>query len=245
LIENGWDPVHAYLKLFLDLTKAGKPFDGITNKNLRDFGSQLKPYDGLPGFFQHLRKWSKEPPFGDLDIEISYYVVSGGFEEIIRGCDTISKNLNEFYGCRLAGDTPTGQVKYIMRAISFTEKTRYIFEIHKGILKRQSDKNPMLVNKEVKKDKRPVPFKHMIYVGDGLTDIPCLSLIKHNYGYGIAIMHKDSAKREVFEDLIKEQRATSYHSPNYKKDSDLTGVIKAIISGVYKDLVLIDGGFTQ
>ena len=54
-------------------------------------------------------------------------------------------------------------------------------------------------------DKRPIPFNHMIYIGDGLTDVPCLSLIQKYGGAGIGIIHEDkvdklaAARRQTFQ----------------------------------------------
>jgi hypothetical protein len=46
----------------------------------------------------------------------------------------------------------------------------------------QSKTMPQLVNQAVEQDRRPVPFRNMIYIGDGLTDIPCFSLVGNNHG---------------------------------------------------------------
>jgi phosphoserine phosphatase len=245
LVNDGWDPVHAYLKLFFDLTKPGKPFEGITNNDLRKFGNKLKPYPGVADFFDQIKKWTQES-FGELDIDVEYWVISGGLEEIINGCELISKKLRAFWGCRLEGDTPSGPVKYIKRSISFTEKTRYVFEINKGLLKKQTDKNPLLVNKEI--TERPIDFRNMIYIGDGITDVPCLSLIKNFKGAGIGIIDEKKitklgkAKREVFQDLVNERRAISYHFPNYKDGSELTSIIKTIISNRCSTIILNEDG---
>ena len=243
LIEKGWDPVHAYIKLFLDLTKPGEPFHGFKNKDFLEFGSTLELYSGLPEFFDQLSDWMYSK-FSELDIEITYWVISGGFEEIIKGCTPISSKLKSFWGCRLASDKKDGPIKHITRTISFTEKTRYIFEINKGIKKNLSDKNPMLVNKEIPEEKRAIPFENMIYIGDGSTDIPCLSLIKSMNGAGIGIMHKDrinkisAAKRETFQDLISQKRAISYHYPDFTEDSELVSMIKTILSNRCSTIIL-------
>lgn len=37
------------------------------------------------------------------------------------------------YGCQLGGETETSELKYIKRCVTFTEKTRFLFEINKGL----------------------------------------------------------------------------------------------------------------
>ena len=41
---------------------------------------------------------------------------------------------------------------------------------------------------------RPIPFENMIYIGDGLTDVPSMALIKAN-GHAISVYPKDSKEQ--------------------------------------------------
>ena len=43
------------------------------------------------------------------------------------------------------------------------------------------------INEYVPEEDRPIPFKRMIYFGDGETDIPCMKMVKANGGYSIAV----------------------------------------------------------
>ncbi len=176
LIGAGFDPTHAYLKLLLDNIGPGKPLGELTNEKLREFGQKLAPlfFQGLQTFFDDLQETVKQ--FRDMAIE--FYIISGGLQEVIEGCDLIRNNFTAVYGCQLAGDTEDGTLKYIKKAITFTEKTRFIFEINKGIDPKDTRSNPLLVNMDVREDQRRIPFKNMIYAGDGMTDIPCFSLLK-------------------------------------------------------------------
>ena len=37
---------------------------------------------------------------------------------------------------------------------------------------------------------RPIPFSNMVFVGDGPSDIPCMSLVQRNGGYIVGILSK-------------------------------------------------------
>ena len=55
----------------------------------------------------------------------------------------------------------SGVVNHIKRSITFTEKTRYLFEINKGIKQADSEVNPFLVNEDVEEKDRRVPFRNI------------------------------------------------------------------------------------
>jgi hypothetical protein len=192
LVESGFDQPTAYLNLILNQVGPDGRFGNLTNAALLEFGSSLDNdfYPGLPEFFDDIQA---QVANSYKNIQVEFYVISGGLSEIIRGSKIVQKYFTSVYGCHLAGDTENGPLKYIKRSITFTEKTRYLFEIHKGLDPKETWKNPILVNQFLRPEERRVPFRNMIYVGDGLTDIPCFSLLKVNHG--LEVISKPSVRR--------------------------------------------------
>lgn len=230
LAEMGYCPTHAYLKLILDYVKEGQPLDELTNSKLREFGAVAakKQYPGLTSLIRDLKNTVKE--YQDIDIE--FYIISCGLEEIIRGNSYIEKNFKAVYACRLTGDDESddSELKYIKRCITFTEKTRFLFEINKGILPDVSDKDPSAVNMSVKE--RRVPFENMIYIGDGLTDIPCFSLVGEKGGMSFGIHHTDktaSAKMKIFEQILLTKRVMGTCMPRYGRGTSLGQSIRLCV----------------
>lgn len=157
----------------LDRIGQGLPLGLLSNRDLGDFGESLSSrfFPGLPALFPDLRALVDE--FRDISIE--FYIVSGGLQDVIGGSNVVREWFDGFYGCQL-GEDAHGVIRYVKRCVTFTEKTRYLFEINKGVRPEDSRTKPHLVNN--KAAIRRVPFRHMIYVGDGLTDIPCFSLVR-------------------------------------------------------------------
>jgi len=209
----------------------------LTNADLTRFGRRLddKFYPGVKRMFGDLRRVAEKSKF-----EIRFYIVSGGLEEIIKGSKTVQDNVSWVFGCSLVGDTIRGPLKYIRRCVTFTKKTRFLFEINKfGRDLKRTTTNPYLVNKAVEKRQRDIPFTNMIYVGDGLTDIPCFSLVKQYGGlaFGVFDRTETSAKRGLRE-FLKTDRVTSMHLPRYGSKDELGMMLRAAVADRCAELSL-------
>jgi len=230
LVDEGYDPPLAYLNLLLRLVGPGKPLGELTNTKLRDFGAALDHtwFSGLPGLFEDLRSIVGRPQFRDISIE--FYVISGGLQAVIEGSQHIGKYVRGVYGCQLGEDDESGLVSNIKRCVTFTEKTRFLFEINKGISPADAATQPHLVNQLVPEDVRPVPLSNMIYIGDGLTDIPCFSLIERGGGvaFGVFQSGEESAK-QAFQRFLETKRVRSLYYPEYGKDDQLGSMLRAAV----------------
>jgi phosphoserine phosphatase len=220
LIRQGYDQPTAYLKLLLDNVGDGKPLGKLTNDDLAKFGRGLDAdfFPGLPGFFDDVRNQVLQR-FKNIDVE--FYIISGGLQSIMEGNEIVKKYF--------AGAEPgSNVVSHIKRSITFTEKTRYLFEINKGIRQRESEANPFLVNKDVKQEDRRIPLKNIVYVGDGLTDIPCFSTVKHFGGEAFGVFdpsNPEKTKRALLEFLVP-KRVVGMYKPRYGENDELGAFLR-------------------
>jgi len=115
-------------------------------------------------------------------------------------------------------------------AINYTTKTQYLFRINKGSLDVHDNS---VINKFVPKEKRPVPFENMIYIGDGETDIPCMRLVKDQGGHSIAVYNaRRHGSKAHAEKLISEGRATLVAPADYREGSSIDLAVQAMIDRV-------------
>ena len=236
LVDSGYDPPLAYLNLLLEAVGPDKPLGNLTNAQLREFGHSLDHtwFPGLPELFGDLRAITRDY----IDLSIEFYIISGGLQPLIEGSAFVQEYFRGVYGCQL-GEDAEGRVTNIKRCVTFTEKTRFLFEINKGISPSQAATQPHLVNLMVREEERPIPFRNMIYVGDGLTDIPCFSLIQGGGGtaFGVFQSGVESAK-QAFQRFLTTRRVHSMHHPDYRPDAELGAMLRAAVSTACSNVIL-------
>jgi phosphoserine phosphatase len=223
LVNVGYEPTHAFLANFLKHCKPREKLDGLGEDDLSKFGNKISKnfFKGFPKILDKLTSIVNGYP----GIKLEFYIISGGLQKIIEGT-SVAKKFNAIYACEL--DHDGDRFNYIKRTVTFTEKTRYVFEINKGIKHPETLKHPYLVNEYKPHPKRRVPFENMIYVGDSRTDIPCFSLILNGEsgsgsgGYAYAVFDPADVKSAAskFKDFIAQKRANVQTQPtNYEEDA--------------------------
>ena len=228
-VSDGYDPTIAWLNLVLEDVGVERPLGALTNEHLRRFGKTLEShfFPGLPEMLRRLGDTVEQYE----DISIEFYIVSSGLRGVVLGTELVTSWFKEVYACEFGTDDD-GLLVDLKRCVTFTEKTRYLFEINKGIPFERTRQNPLLVNSDVPDENRRIPFRNMIYVGDGLTDIPCFSLVKHGGGVVFGVFdpkRKDKAKRALLE-FLKPSRVMGAYPPQYGEDDPLGTLIDQAVA---------------
>ena len=78
-------------------------------------------------------------------------------------------------------------------------------------------------------DKR-ISMSNMIYIGDGLTDVPCMKLTKDGGGVSIAV-YTDKSKK-VAEDLYNDGRINYMAKSDYSEGSKIDTIVKKTIDAM-------------
>ena len=164
-------------------------------------------------------------------IRILHYINSSGMKEIIEGTQ-IAHEFRKIYACSFLYDVD-GIAYWPAVAVNYTNKTQFIFKINKGV---ESVFDSKMVNRYIPENERPVPFKHMIYVGDGTTDIPCMRLVKNSGGHSIAVYNPDQkGARKEMASLIHDNRVSHVCPADYSEGSDMDILVKTIIDKIDLD----------
>ena len=83
------------------------------------------------------------------------------------------------------------------------------------------------LNDSMPDDSKRVPFTNMIYVGDGLSDVPCMKMMRAYGGQAIAVYQ--SGNRAGVEDLLAKGRVDFMFPADYREGTGLDVTVRNII----------------
>jgi 2-hydroxy-3-keto-5-methylthiopentenyl-1-phosphate phosphatase len=182
---------------------------------------QIKLYPDVCTFLRRLKLLEERRDLKAANVEIHHFIVTAGLKhlvELLFPDDLVKYTFGCCYkivahrGNRIRPESiPTF-------CMDETEKTRSLFEISKGSFE---DKNKS-VNSRVSDDKRWVQFRDMIYVGDGETDIPALSVVRNFGGLGVVVYNPENPNaKQNLTNLCLDKRADFITAANFDTDGEL------------------------
>jgi hypothetical protein len=184
--------------------------------------------------FDRLRLIAKET---NPRANVEFYLISSGIGDVLRST-RIAHEFTDIWGSEFHYDN-NGHAVFPKKVVSFTDKTRYLFQIQKGIVGSKSKGKPFDVNKKMDPEHIRIPASNMIFVGDGYTDIPCFSLVKKDGGVSIAVFDKSHADRwgRSYQ-FTQEGRVNNLLSANYSSDSDLSIFLGMAVRKIAADVAI-------
>jgi 2-hydroxy-3-keto-5-methylthiopentenyl-1-phosphate phosphatase len=210
------DGVLAYM--YLMLRKADSSDQPIKRQDFVNLGKDLELFPGVEDWFARINQVGNQ-----LDANIEHYIISSGLKEIIEG-SKIYGEFREVFACEFYYNV-NGIACWPKNAVNYTTKTQFLFRINKGVLDISNDND---LNKFTREEDRPIPFRNMIYIGDGLTDVPCMKLVKVNGGHSIAV-YQDGGKDKV-DELLKAERVDFLTHADYSEGRELDIMVQDMIA---------------
>ena len=209
--ETGGESMMIYMRQLLDHAKDKNI--KISKHEFFKMGKDIQYYNGVIDWFRNIDKYVKK--LSSSEVEIHHYIISAGHIEILNGI-SIKKYIKKIFASEYFYNDNEHAV-FPKIVVTDTTKTQYLFRINKG--KEDLSDN---INSHMSEDKRPIPFDNMIYIGDGLTDVPSMALIKKEGGHSIAVYQKRlKAQVNICKELFDANRVDFISEADYKKGSDL------------------------
>ena len=203
-VSHNVDGILAYMYLIIKMAREKNI--PITRSDFAAYSRNIKFFPGVESWFERISEYGRS-----RGVEVSHYIISSGIKEMIEGT-TIAGNFKAIFASSYMYDDK-GNPIWPARAVNYTNKTQYIFRLNKGVLDETDD---VSVNTYQPRKNRPMPFKNMIYFGDGATDIPCMRLVKNFGGHAIMVYDDNKANsRQTALDYVQKGRISMAASHDY------------------------------
>ena len=215
--RTGVERTLAYLYMMKEIAKE----KGIkmTREWLQEMGKNIEFFPGVEGWFSRINAFGEEN-----GVKIEHYLISSGNKEIVEGC-SIAKEFRMLYACEYLYDEKTKEPIWPKLAINFTQKTQYFYRISKGVYDANDD-----VGVNSKTPLHRIPYSNIVYIGDGMTDIPTMIIAKNNGGKSIAVFNEGNEEKGF--DLYLDGRVNFVCPADYREGKELDKVMQLIIQGV-------------
>lgn len=219
--------------MMLMLKKANQANLRISRSDLGRMAKKIKFFPGIgKTYFERINNFvAKE---SSNHIKVRHYIISSGLKEILdkaRIKDHFKKIFASEYYYNQYGE-PT----YPKLVVTDTVKTQFLFRINKG-----KEKLSESINEFMAEEDRPIPFSNIIYIGDGMTDVPCMTVTTKNGGYSVAVYNPKKRKSlQRCKELFKNARVAYIAEANYRKDSELEKFLKATLKLIIQDVIIFN-----
>ena len=214
--EKNMDQILAYM--YVMLTEArGKML--LNRDEFKKLGESVKLFNGVRTWFKRVNTYGEK-----LGVQVEHYIISSGLKEIIEGTP-IACEFKMIYAAEFCYDEKNVPIWPAM-AVNYTSKTQFLFRINKGVLDVTEHTR---LNEYTPEDRRRVPFRNMIYIGDGFTDVPCMKLVTVNGGHSIAVYQEDIKTANA---MIKQRRVNFTAYADYSKRSKIEKIVFAVLEKI-------------
>ena len=211
----------SYMKLMIDEARAKGI--SLTRESFVSFGREIRLHKGVKEWFALINEYGRRH-----GVVVEHYINSSGQTELIEGTP-IANEFKKIFACSFWYDEK-GVAVWPAVAVDYTGKTQFLFKIAKGIMDISDNTK---VNESQKEDDKPIPFSHMIYFGDGSTDIPCMKIVKMFGGNSIAVYSPDNRHQlETARKLLRQDRVNFMCRADYSVGGEIYEVVTTIIDKI-------------
>ena len=213
--ENRMDGLLAYMYTMIQECAAQNI--KLDRAFLNHCGESIQLFPGVREWFARINAFGES-----LGVQVEHYVISSGLREIIEGSG-IAQEFREIYACEFYYNE-NGDACWPKLDVNFTNKTQFVYRINKGILDVSRDKE---LNDSMPDDSKRVPFTNMIYMGDGLSDVPCMKMMRAYGGQVIAVYQ--ASNRQGVEKLLADGRVDFIFPADYREGMELDRTVRDIL----------------
>src|SRR6478609_11832425 len=196
-----------------------------------DFAAMARRIEYFPGvetWFARMNAYVKKRSRGQVGVK--HYLISAGQKEILDGV-SIRKHFKRIYASEYHFNHH-GVATFPKPLVTDTLKTQFLFRINKG-----REAITESINEHMPEAERPIPFANMIYLGDGMTDVPSMALTKKNGGHTVAVYDAQGDKgHATCVKLLDAGRVDFVAEADFRAGSRLTRRVQLLLDAIVADV---------
>lgn len=228
--KHGMDKILAYMKLIIDKAKDKVR---ITRKDFQKLGEDITLFPGVDTWFSRINEYAKS-----IKVNVEHYIISAGLKEIIEGTKIAKENnFTEIYASSFIYDPIYKNPIWPCQVVNYTTKTQYLFRISKNCLDLSEEES---VNEFIEDEKRRIPFRNFIYIGDSDTDIPAMKIVKKGGGTSIGVYNSVTVNIDKVSKLLKQDRIDFLMPALYEAGGKLETLVKGVLNRVKANEDLVE-----
>lgn len=224
--RTGADEMLTYMRLLIERLNEARQH--LTPEDLRGLARRIRYSPGVRGWFPRIDRYVRR--VGGRQCRVQHYLISAGLREILDGA-TVRRHFHRVYASEYYFDFRS-VAKFAKRVVNDTAKTQFLFRINKGRLN-YSDS----INEYMPETERPIPFPNIIYIGDGMTDVPCMTVTRKNGGHAVAV-HPPRARRAIAtcRKLLRADRIDFYAPADFRParllERRVQLILRMVVAGI-------------
>ena len=225
-LETESDRMLVYLRHIIEALERQRV--DVKREDFAAMAGAIEYFPGVTTWFGRMNAYVKKR--SRAGAKLQHYLISAGQKEILDGV-SIRKHFKRIYASEYHFNHH-GVATFPKLLVTDTVKTQFMFRINKGL-----EAISESINEHMPEVERPIPFSNMIYVGDGMTDVPSMALTKKNGGHTVAVYDPQSEpQRAIGVKLLEAGRADFVARADYRKGSKLSRRVELLLDAIIADI---------
>lgn len=224
--ETESDPMLVYMRHIIEALELGRI--DVKRADFARMARAIEYFPGVASWFTRMNTYVRRKSGGQ--VRLHHYLISAGQREILEGA-SIRRHFKRIYASEYHFNHH-GVATFPKLLVTDTMKTQFLFRINKG-----REAVTESINEHMPEGMRPIPFQNMIYVGDGMTDVPSMALTKKSGGHTVAVYDPRGEKgRATCVKLLDAGRADFIAEADYRAASKLTRRVRLLLDAIIADI---------
>ena len=200
----------------------------VKREDFAAMAGAIEYFPGVSTWFARMNAYVKRRSAGQA--KIRHYLISAGQKEILDGI-SIGRHFKRIYASEYYFNHH-GVATFPKQLVTGTVKTQFLFRINKGI-----EAVTESIDEHMPEAQRPIPFQNIIYVGDGMTDVPSMALTKKSGGHAVAVYDaKRDHGRATCVKLLGAGRVDFIAEADYRKGSKLSKRVGLLLDAIIANI---------